>query len=144
MNSPVRVKGHQTCMAVTYADMAGADPQSICKAAAWSNYNMFARCYWLDAITNSIMEFSRRVYLLAPLPRPHTFGVGTIYPGSTTSISRGEMHTNHNTPTLAVTLGATTLAHTSELVITIMRWNTSLVRLFGLQSAAIDPSRSDP
>ena len=37
--TPVGVKGHHTHthMAVTYTDMAGADPQSICKSAAWSN-----------------------------------------------------------------------------------------------------------
>ena len=81
----------------------------------------------------------------APLPRPHTVWVGTVYPGSTTSIGRDELHTNHDTSTLAVTLGATTtLVHTSELVITIMRRNTSLAQLFGLWSAVIDPSRSDP
>ena len=72
--NPVGVKGHHTCMAVTYSDMAGADPQSICKAAAWSNYNSFARFYRLDAIANSTGE-----YLPAPLPRPSTFGVGIVY-----------------------------------------------------------------
>ena len=75
--------------------------------------------------------------------------MGTVYPGSTTSIGRVKLHTILDTSTLAVTLGTTTtLSHTSELVITTMRWNTSLecpgVRLFGLQSAAIDLSRSDP
>ena len=51
---PDRVKGHQTHkMAVTYADMAGADPQTICEVATWRNSNMFARFYWLDAVANS-------------------------------------------------------------------------------------------
>ena len=130
--SPVGVEGHYTCIAVTYADMAGADPQSICKATAWSNSNLFAKFYRLDSIANSVMEFGRRVHLPAPLPRPHTIGVGIVYPGSTTSVGRGEPHTNHNISTLAVTLAATTtLAHTSQLVIRIMKRNTSLARLFG-------------
>ena len=56
---PDAVKGHQTRkMAVTYADMTGADPQAICKAAIWQNSNMFARFYRLDAIANSIRSYS--------------------------------------------------------------------------------------
>ena len=52
-------------MAVTYADMAGADPQTICKAACWANTCTFAKFYLLDAIANTDAEFSRRVLILA-------------------------------------------------------------------------------
>ena len=98
----------------------------------------------IHTVANSITELTGE-YWQAPLPQPHTIGVGTVYPRSTASVCRGKPHTNHDSYTLAVTLGAaTTLAHTSEHVITVMRWNTSLVRLFGLQSVAIDPSRLDP
>ena len=57
-----RVEGHQTHkMAVTYmyADMAGADSQTICETACWENTCMFAKFYWLDAIANSDAEFGR-------------------------------------------------------------------------------------
>ena len=55
---PEGVKGHQTRkMAVTYADMAGADPLTICEAATWRNSNTFVRFYRLDAVANSAGEF---------------------------------------------------------------------------------------
>jgi len=68
---PDGVKGHQTRkMAVTYADMAGADPQTICEAATWQNTNTFARFYRLDAVANSDAEFGRRVLTLAGSSTP--------------------------------------------------------------------------
>ena len=61
---PEGVKGHQTCkMAVTYADMAGSDPQTICEAATWRNSITFARFYLLDSVANSDAEFGRRVLI---------------------------------------------------------------------------------
>ena len=71
------VKGHQTYkMAVTYADMAGADPQTICEAATWQNSNTFARFYQLDNIANSDAEFGRRGLMLAgsSAPAPYQWG----------------------------------------------------------------------
>ena len=47
-NLPTRkgVKGHQAHkMAVIYADMAGADPQTICAAATWSDTCTFAKFF---------------------------------------------------------------------------------------------------
>ena len=74
--TPDGVKGHQTRkMAVTYADMAGADPQTICQAACMANTWMFATFYWLDTITNSDAEFGRRVLTLASsAPARHHWG----------------------------------------------------------------------
>ena len=68
------VEGHQTRkMAVTYTDMAGADPQTICEAATWRNSNTFAMFYRHDSVANSDTEFRRRVLTLAgPLLQPHT------------------------------------------------------------------------
>ena len=71
---PEGVKGHQTPkMAVTYANMVGPDPQTICEAACWANTCMFARFYRLDAVANSDVEFGRRVLMLAgsSTPAPH-------------------------------------------------------------------------
>ena len=63
---PEEVKGHQTHkMAITYADMAGANPQTICKAATWQNSSTFVKFYQLDAVANSDAEFGRRVLMLA-------------------------------------------------------------------------------
>ena len=45
--------------------MAGADPQTICEAATWQNFNMFAKFYQLDSVTNSDAEFGSRVLTLA-------------------------------------------------------------------------------
>ena len=60
------VKSHQTHkMAVTYADIAGADPQIICEAACWANTCTFAKFYRLEAIANSNAKFGRRVLTLA-------------------------------------------------------------------------------
>ena len=48
---PEGVKGYQTCkMAVTYVDMAGVDPQTICEAATWQSTFTFAKCYRLEAV----------------------------------------------------------------------------------------------
>ena len=96
--------------------------------------NMFVRFYKLDAVANSDVEFGRRILTFAgPFTSAPHRGVGTVYPGSTTSIGRVKPHTNLDTSTLAMTLGATTtLAHTSELVITTIRPNTSLAQLFRL------------
>ena len=56
--TPGGVKGHQTRkMAVTYADMAGADPQTSYEAACWASTYTFAKFYRLDAIANSDAEF---------------------------------------------------------------------------------------
>ena len=64
-------------------------------------------------------------------PTPHHW-VSTVYPRSTASIGRVELNSNQDASTLAVTLGAATaLAYMSVHVITIMRWNNSLARLFG-------------
>ena len=39
LSTPEGVKGHLTRkMAVTYADMDGADPQTICEAACWQKH----------------------------------------------------------------------------------------------------------
>ena len=63
---PERVKDHQTHkMAVTYVDMSGANPQTICEAATWQNSNTFAKFYQLDTVANSDAEFGRRVLALA-------------------------------------------------------------------------------
>ena len=75
--TPVGVKGdHTRKMAVTYADMAGADPQSICNAATWPNTNTFVRFYRLNTIANSDVEFGRRVLTLAgpSTSAPHCWG----------------------------------------------------------------------
>ena len=63
-------------MAVTYADMAGADPQTICEAACWANTCMFDKFYQLDAIANSNAAFGRRVLMLASSSTlaPHCWG----------------------------------------------------------------------
>ena len=54
LSVPKGVKGHQTRkMAVTYADMAGANSQTICEAATWQNSNTFATFYRLNSIANS-------------------------------------------------------------------------------------------
>ena len=46
--TPDGLKGPQTCkMAVTYADMAETDPQTICEAACWANTYTFAKLYFL-------------------------------------------------------------------------------------------------
>ena len=46
LSTPDGLKGPQTRkMAVTYADMAGVDPQTICEAAYWANSSMFAKFY---------------------------------------------------------------------------------------------------
>ena len=63
--TPVGVKGHHTRkMAVTYADMAGAEPPTICNAATWSSSNTFAKFNRLSAVDNSDAEFGRRVLTL--------------------------------------------------------------------------------
>ena len=42
--TPEGVKSHETHkMAVMYADMASADPQTICEATTWQTTNTFAR-----------------------------------------------------------------------------------------------------
>ena len=64
--TPDGVKGHQAHkMAVTYADMAGADPRNICDAACWANTGTFAKFYPFDTIALSDAEFGRRVLMLA-------------------------------------------------------------------------------
>ena len=71
------VKGHQTHkMAVTYANMPGADPQTICSAATWQSPCTFAKYYELDFIANSDTEFGRRVLMLAgsSTPAPYNWG----------------------------------------------------------------------
>ena len=71
---PDGVKGHQTRqMVVTYADMADADPQTICEAATWANTNTFAKFYRLDSVANSDAEFARRVLMLAASSIPALF-----------------------------------------------------------------------
>ena len=56
-----------------------------------------------------------------------------------------ELNSDQDTSTRAVALGtATALAYTNVLVIMIIRWDTSGSTVWKLQSAAIDPSRSDP
>ena len=68
---PHGVKGHQTQkMAVTYADLAGADPQTICETTTWQSFNTFAKFYRLDSIANSDAEFGRRVLTLAGSSTP--------------------------------------------------------------------------
>ena len=64
MNSPPQWES-KVKMAVTYADMVGADPQSIWNAATWSNFSTFVNFYRLDAIANFDAEFGRRVLTLA-------------------------------------------------------------------------------
>ena len=63
-------------MVVTYADMAGADPQTICEAACWTNTCTFAKLYWLDSIANSDVEFGRRVLMLSwsSIPAQYQWG----------------------------------------------------------------------
>ena len=85
-----KVKGHQTRkMAVTYADMAGADPQTICEAATWRNSNTFARFYQLD--TRQLrcriwQESSNAGWLLNPSSTP----MGRVsYPRKNISTGRG-------------------------------------------------------
>ena len=86
------VKGNQTRkMAVTYADMAGADPQTICEAATWQNTNMFARFYRLDSVTNSDTKFG---WLLYPGPIP----MGRVlYTSETTFPPVDELNSNPDT-----------------------------------------------
>ena len=75
--SPEEIKGHQTRkMAVTYAAMAGADPQTICEAATLANTNTFARFYRVGSIANSDAEFSRRVLTFAGSSTPAPFHCG--------------------------------------------------------------------
>ena len=77
LSIPEGVKCHQTHkMAVTYADIAGADPQTICDAATWANTWMFAKFYLLDIIANSDAEFGQRVLMLAcsSILAPHHWG----------------------------------------------------------------------
>ena len=72
--TPEGVKGHKMHkMAVTYADMAGADPLTICEAATWRNSKTFIRFYLLDAVANSDAEFGRRVLMLAGSSTPAPF-----------------------------------------------------------------------
>ena len=75
--TPDGVKGHQTRkMAVTYADMAGADPQTICEAKCWANTCTFARFYRLNTVANSDAEFGRRVLTLAGFSAPDSYQSG--------------------------------------------------------------------
>ena len=125
-------------MAVTYADMAGADPQTICAAATWSNNCTFAKFCRLDAVANSDAEFGRRVLMLASFSTlaQYHWGGYCILPS---------VESAQDTSTLAVALGtARALAYTNVYVVMIMRWNTSCSTVWKLQSAAIDPSRADP
>ena len=118
-------------MAVTNANMAGADPQTICEATCWANTYTFAKFYQLQAVANSDAEFGRRVLMLAGFsaPAPHHWG-GYHIPGRTTSIGRVELNSNQDASTLAVTLGATTaIAYTSVHVITIMRCNNDVITI---------------
>ena len=71
------VKGHQTCkMAVTYADMVGADPQTICTATSWQSTSTFAKYYQLDTIANADVKFGRRVLMLAGSSTPAAYNCG--------------------------------------------------------------------
>ena len=88
------VKGHHAHkMAVTYANMAGGDPQTICSATTWSNTCMFAKFYWLDAVVNSDAEFGRRVLMIAS---SSTIVAGIVYAGSLTSVGRVELNSNQD------------------------------------------------
>ena len=74
---PDEIKGHQTRkMAVTYADMAGADPQTICAAASWQSPCTFAKYYRLNTVPNSDADLGRRVLTLAgpSTPAPYNWG----------------------------------------------------------------------
>ena len=111
-------------MAVIYADIAGADPQTICEAACWANTCMF---YWLDAVANSDTEFGRTVLMLAgsSAMAPYCWGGYHIPQKYHSIIGIVDLNPNQDASTLAVTLGATTaLAYPSAHVITFMRWNT--------------------
>ena len=52
-------------MAITYAAIVGADPQTICEAAYWVNTCTFTRFYQFDTSTNSDAKFGKRVLMLA-------------------------------------------------------------------------------
>ena len=91
LDPPERVKGHQVRkQAVSWADMAGVDPQKICDAATWQSDNMFAQHYRLDIIHGARSDFGRRLLRLAAstaaeaalrrslhVPRPPT-GTGSL------------------------------------------------------------------
>ena len=99
--TPEWVKGHQTCkMAVTYTDMAGAEPQIIFEAT-WQNTNTFARFYRVEiVVVNSGAEFVRRVLMLAgsSTPAPHRWD-GYDIPRKKTFLTIEE-----RTPVLALSL----------------------------------------
>ena len=66
LDPPEGVKGHQVRkQAVSWADMAGVDPQKICDAATWKSDNMFAQHYRLDIIHGARSDFGRRLLQLA-------------------------------------------------------------------------------
>ena len=100
--TPDGIKGHQTHkMVFIYADMAGADPLTICEAACWANTCTFAK------FANSDAEFGRRVLMLASrllCPGPTPLGwvsdnPETPFPSVELTISIGRVELNFNQDT---------------------------------------------
>ena len=102
------VQGHHTRkMAVTYANMEGPEPQSICNAATWPNSNTFVRFYQLDAVANYDAEFGRRVLSHSgpSTSAPHRWGRYQIPLVPSVELSRD--------PILTLPLGSDILGNTN-------------------------------
>ena len=66
VEAPQGIKGHQTRkQAVSFAEMAGVDPQLICQAATWASSSTFAKNYRLNLMAEARSDFGRRVLRLA-------------------------------------------------------------------------------
>lgn len=62
LSPPLGIKAHSTrAQATTWAEMAGATPDQICRAATWSSYLTFVRHYRLDLLSASEQAFGRKV-----------------------------------------------------------------------------------